>query len=283
MGDRLAMVAFPWLVYKSTGSALSTGGIFALYTLPYVLFGAFAGVLIDRFNKRTVMVVADVLRFGLVLLVPWAAQWSLPAVYVLSFLMASAAVFFDPSKLAIVPDIVPRDKLMRANSLLSTGENLTEVVGYGLAGITLSQVSTTTAFRIDGATFLVSAVALIAMRYRAPLREAAERVGESFWSELREGGAYLRSHRGLRANTCYGQRLGGGAGGLYPLAFLFAVRRWMEAPRHLGLPGIVGLATWRVARARHRRDTGAEGPRNERAASRQSVALWAVCLSVRTA
>ena len=48
MGDRLAMVAFPWLVYRSTGSALSTGAVLALYTLPYVLFGAFAGVLMDR-------------------------------------------------------------------------------------------------------------------------------------------------------------------------------------------------------------------------------------------
>ncbi|MFA4964293.1 MAG: MFS transporter [Thermoleophilia bacterium] len=242
MGDRLAMVAFPWLVYKSTGSAVSTGGIFALYTLPYVLFGAFAGVLIDRFNKRTVMVVADVLRFGLVLLVPWAAQWSLPAVYVLSFLMASAAVFFDPSKLAIVPDIVPRDKLMRANSLLSTGENLTEVVGYGLAGITLSQVSTTTAFRIDGATFLVSAVALIAMRYRAPLREAAERVGESFWSELREGMRYLEGHQGLRANTVITLAAAAGAGASYPLTFMLAVRVLNGGTQAFGLfEGALGL------------------------------------------
>ncbi len=70
MGDRLAMVAFPWLVYKSTGSTLSTGVVFALYTLPYILFGTLAGVFIDRLNKRTVMVVADVVRAGLVVLVP---------------------------------------------------------------------------------------------------------------------------------------------------------------------------------------------------------------------
>ena len=47
MGDRLAMVAFPWFVYESTGSALGTGAVFALYTLPYVLFGAFAGVAVS--------------------------------------------------------------------------------------------------------------------------------------------------------------------------------------------------------------------------------------------
>ncbi len=92
---------------KSTGhSALSTGAVLALYTLPYVLFGAFAGVVIDRFNKRAVMVTADVLRAGLVLLVPLVAEHSLAGVYALSFAMASLAVFFDPSKLAVLPDIV---------------------------------------------------------------------------------------------------------------------------------------------------------------------------------
>ena len=137
MGDRLAMVAFPWLVYRSTHSTLSTGSVFALYTLPYVLFGTFAGAVIDRFNKRTVMVVADLLRVGLALLVPLAATRSLPAVYVLSFAIASAAVFFDPCKLAIVPDIVGTDRLLRANSLLASGENLTEILGFALAGLTL--------------------------------------------------------------------------------------------------------------------------------------------------
>ena len=135
LGDRLAMVALPWLVYRSTGSALSTGLVFALYTLPYVLFGAFAGVLIDRLDKRLVMIASDVARTGLVILVPLAATVSLPAVYVLSFLIASAAVFFDPCKLAILPDLVSRDKLMRANSLLATGENVTEILGYAARGI----------------------------------------------------------------------------------------------------------------------------------------------------
>ena len=52
MGDRLALVAFPWLIYTRTGSTLGTGVVLALYTLPYVLFGAFAGVVIDRKSTR---------------------------------------------------------------------------------------------------------------------------------------------------------------------------------------------------------------------------------------
>lgn len=224
MGDRLAMVAFPWLVYQSTGSALSTGVVLALYTLPYVLFGAFAGVVIDRFNKRAVMVTADVLRAGFVLLVPLVAGRSLAGVYALSFAVASVSVFFDPSQLAMLPDIVhPRD-LMRANSLMSTGENLTEIIGYALAGLTVASVTTATAFRIDSLTFCVSALALLAMRYQAPVREAVSGAAESFWHELREGLRYVRGHRGLLMNTAMVMASAAGIGASYSLTFLLAVR-----------------------------------------------------------
>ncbi len=222
MGDRLAMVAFPVLVYTATRSTVSTGLVLALYTLPYVLFGTFAGVVIDRFNRRNVMVLADVLRAALMVLVPPVAEWSLPAVYVLSFLAASVGVFFDPTKLAILPEIVPREKLMRANSLLATGDNLTEVVGYALAGALVAVVSITDAFRVDAITFLVSAAALLLMRYRPPAR-AAKRAARSFRRELREGLSYLLHHRGLMANTSMVLAAAAGLGAGYPLTFFLAV------------------------------------------------------------
>ena len=150
VGDRLAMVAFPWLIYGSTHhSAFSTGAMFALYTLPYVLFGTVAGAFIDRLDKRRVMVAADVARAGLVLAVPFVADQSLAGVYVLAFVISSVAVFFDPCKLAILPDLVTKDKLIRANSLLATGETLTETVGYALAGFIVYYLARKVVFGID--------------------------------------------------------------------------------------------------------------------------------------
>jgi MFS family permease len=241
IGDRLAALAFPWLVYTSTGSALGTGAVFALYTLPYVLFGAFAGVLVDRFDKRRVMIVVDLLRAGLVLLVPLVATRSLPLVYVLSFSMASAGVFFDPAKLAIVPEIVPRARLLRANSLLATGENLTEILGWAFAGILLASVSTAAAFEIDAATFVVSAGALTLMRYRAPARAAAERSARALSRELGEGLTFLRHHRGLRANTIMIVVCVAGLGAAYPLTFMLAVQVLDGGTRAFGvLEAVVG-------------------------------------------
>lgn len=242
LGDRLAMVALPWLVYHATGSALSTGIAFALYTLPYVLFGTVAGVLIDRLDKRLVMIASDVVRVALVMIVPLAAERSLVAVYLLSFAIAGAAVFFDPCKLAILPDLVPSGKLMRANSLLATGENLTEIVGYATAGFMLAYISTTSAFRIDAATFAVSAASLALIRYRAPVREAAEAVASSFWDELREGFAFLAHHRGLLMNTIMVIGCVAGLGASYPLAFLLAVRVFDAGTAAFGVfEAVIGL------------------------------------------
>ena len=223
MGDRLAALAFPWLVYVSTGSALSTGVVFALYTLPYVLFGAFAGVAVDRVDKRRLMIAVDLVRAALVLAVPFVATRSLPAVFVLSFAIATAGVFFDPAKLAILPEIVPPGRLLRANSLFSTGENLTEILGWAFAGLLLASVSTSVAFQLDAVTFAVSAGALALMRYRAPARAAAERSARALWRELREGFRFLRRDRGLRANTVMIVVCVAGLGAAYPLTFLFAV------------------------------------------------------------
>lgn len=224
LGDRLATVALAWLVYQHTESALSTGAVLALNALPYVLFGTVAGVAIDRLNKRWVMVSADIVRGVLVLLVPYAAGRSLASVFVIAFALASVAVLFDPCKLAILPDLVGGSRLLRANSLLATGENLTEVVGYSASGLMLAAVSTATAFRIDAVTFAVSAAALLAMHYEAPVRAAAEQSARTVFAQLREGFSFLRHHRGLAINTALVVAITAGAGASYPLTFLFAVR-----------------------------------------------------------
>ena len=144
MGDRLAMVAFPWLVYTTTHSALSTGVVLALFTLPYVLFGAVAGGVLDRLDRRGVMVAADIIRGGLVLAVPFVAERSTSGVFVLAFLTACATVFFDPGLMALLPDIVPDEDLLRANSVLAASTHITEIVGYAAAGFIVFYLATRT-------------------------------------------------------------------------------------------------------------------------------------------
>jgi MFS family permease len=203
---------------------LGTGAVFALYTLPWVILGPFAGVVVDRVDKRRLMIAMDLLRAVVVFAVPFLAARSLPAVYVLAFVISSLGVFFEPAKMAVLPEIVPRARLLRANSLLSTTENLTEIMGWAFAGLLLAAVSTSAAFEIDAATFAVSAVALMLMRYRAPAREATDGVAGAFWREFKEGFTFLRRERGLRANTVMIVVCVSGLGAVFPLTFFFAVQ-----------------------------------------------------------
>jgi MFS family permease len=169
------------------------------------------------------MVAVDIARAALVLAVPLVAEWSIAGVYAITFATASLGVFFDPCKLSILPDLVPQRRLVRANSLLATGETLTEVVGYAAAGFIVYGVSTTTAFGIDAATFLVSAVALGGMSYRHVRPPAAAFRSPGVWREAREGIHYLFHHRGLAANTVLVVAAALGLGASYPLTFLYAV------------------------------------------------------------
>lgn len=229
------MVAFPWLIYRSTHSAFSTGVTLALYTLPYVVFGMFAGVVMDRFNKRALMVVADLARAALVLCVPFLATRWLPSVYVLSFATASLTVVFDPCKLAILPDIVPPTRLLRANSLLASGDSLTEVLGYGTAGFVVYYVSSRLAFSVDAATFAVSALALGFMRYRPTNRATARYSVKGLGTEALDGIRYLTHSKGLAAITTLLMGSAIGLGASYPLTFLFAVRIVGNGTRSFGL------------------------------------------------
>ncbi|NLG65606.1 MAG: MFS transporter [Actinobacteria bacterium] len=241
IGDRLAALAFPVLVYRSTGSNLGTGAVFALYTLPYVLFGASAGVVVDRLDKRRLMIAVDILRAALIVAVPFVATRSLPAVFALSFATATAGVFFDPARLAILPEIVPQGRLLRANSLVSTGENLTEILGWAFAGLLVASLSTEVAFQLDAVTFGVSAVALVFMRYREPARASVGRLSRGFGHELAEGFALLRRDRRLLANTLMIVVCTAGLGAVYPLTFFFAVQVLDGGPGVFGaLEAIVG-------------------------------------------
>ncbi|MGZ6376880.1 MAG: MFS transporter, partial [Ktedonobacterales bacterium] len=253
-----------WLVYTTTHSALSTGVVLALFTLPYVLFGAIAGGVLDRLDRRGVMVAADIIRGGLVLAVPFVAERSTSGVFVLAFLTACATVFFDPGLMALLPDIVPDKDLLRANSVLAASTHITEIVGYAAAGFIVFYLAMRTVFTVDAATFGVSAVTLLAMTlHRAGSSRGATEVGDgaakspNFWTEIRDGVAYLLGHAGLRANTLLAVTAVAGVGAFYPLTFFLAAERFhgtrsfgfMEAAMAIGYLGgsvVVGFLAKRV-------------------------------------
>jgi MFS family permease len=225
LGDRVHQVALAFLILNATNSPIATGAVFFVASLPNLLFGPIAGTLVDRWDHREVMIVSDLLRAGVVLLIPIAAVVNLWLVYPLVFLVTTISIFFRPAKGAILPRIVASDDLVAANSALWVGETFADIGGYVLAGLFVALLGSQLplAFWVDSVTYVGSAL-LIASIAVAPLvrslsaREArnaeaaaadapADRgsgAGEQepgFFEELKEGWRFLRGEPVLLANT----------------------------------------------------------------------------------
>src|SRR5712692_11412426 len=105
-GDRLHQVALAALVLGMTNSMASAGLIFVVSTIPYALFGLPVGALVDRWDRRTAMIAADLVRGVLVLGIPAAVVINLPLVYALLFCRTCASIIFNPARQAPIPNLV---------------------------------------------------------------------------------------------------------------------------------------------------------------------------------
>lgn len=166
VGDSLGGMALSVMLLKNTGKAmtLSIGSIIGW--LPVVLLGPLAGVLLDRFSRRWVMVLADLARglttLGLAFLVA-RGHTGIVYAYGWMLLMAIFRVPYTPATMAIIPSLVKSDQLQRANSLQSMAMSISGIIGPALAGIAIAAFGAPIALTIDAASFFLSAslVALV--------------------------------------------------------------------------------------------------------------------------
>ena len=206
LGDRLNQVALGVLVLSITGSALDVGLTFLAATLPNLLFGPLAGTFVDRWNQKHVMVVSDLIRAGLVLLIPLAAERSVLLAYPIVFGVTTVSIFFRPARTAVIPRIVSTEDLTPANGAMWTAETIADVVGYPIAGLFVAFLGSALAlaFWFDAASYLVSAALVLSITIPPVLRSAAPIVAGSvrkFFSEVGVGWRFLRSEPALFQNT----------------------------------------------------------------------------------
>jgi DHA3 family macrolide efflux protein-like MFS transporter len=202
IGDYFYWLAIPIMVEKLTGSALQVGLSVMASALPMLVLGPVAGVFVDRWDRKRTMIVADLLRAGLVLLCLFVRTpdqvW---IYYVVAFLMSCVSRFFFPSQNAVLPLIVPdREDLLAANGLMQIVQTAGLLIGPTLAGFSIGIWGEQVAFVADSATFLVSALAITTMSVprTTPGRGARRtRQGEleAVAAEIREGVRYLFDNR----------------------------------------------------------------------------------------
>lgn len=196
LGDWFNTIAAVMLVNRHSGSALAVGGLFLARSLPPFLAGPLAGVVADRFDRRQVMIVADLLRAGIVLaflLVDRPERLWL--IYALSAAQFVVSAFFEPARAAFVPALVAETELLRANTLSSVTWSAMLALGAALGGLTTAAVGASAALLIDAGTFLVSAALLGGIRTMARAGAAHPLGG---WADFVAGLRYTHSQAGLR-------------------------------------------------------------------------------------
>jgi MFS family permease len=172
-GDALFLMAVAWMAGRVGGSAASVGFAVFLGALPFLVFGLPAGAWVDRGDRRRIMIASDLARAALLLSLPWIAAWvggvSYALVAVTAFLVATFSTPFLPARDALLPDLAGGRSLARWNAVVQTSWQVAQILGLVLGGLLLAQAGPGTGaeidrvlavLRYDGATFLVSALAL---------------------------------------------------------------------------------------------------------------------------
>jgi MFS family permease len=200
LGDALSRVALTWYVYEQTQSAAALGTLTLAYTGPVLIGGLAAGWLLDRFDRRRVLLVDNVVRAAAMLVIPLLhalgalALWHVYAVAAVYGLLMMVPLAGSP---ALVPDLVPREQLATANALETLSFTLGGVIGPPLAGLLIAWIGAPNVVLLDALSYGGFALALTRVRVPAvaPAARGQARGG------LRDAARLLLGHRVLLATT----------------------------------------------------------------------------------
>ena len=201
LGDGAFLVALAWQVYELSDGTTAMGMVGIAMTVPTIAFLLIGGVASDRFDRRRIMLAADVARLlavGALALLSATGAIEIWHIAVLAAVYGSGQAFFAPAFDAIVPELLPHELLGQANALDQFVRPVAlRMAGPAAGGVLVAAVGAGAAFALDAATFGASAIALLLMRRQ--VRPAAEILGRStsVLTDLREGWRFVRDRRWL--------------------------------------------------------------------------------------
>ncbi len=201
IGSAFTAFALPLLIFTKTGSSVGLGVSLAVSLLPYLLFGFIAGAVVDRVNRRPLMIGIDIARAALLLSLPLLAfgdELNLVWIYAVAFLGSTLQIPFSAGQFASVTHLVGKENLATANARLQAATSVAQVAGPVLAGIAVAVMPVVDLLLIDAASFALSAVLLAMIRVnfndvRTP-GEGPRRPADllrTLRTDIREGMAYV--------------------------------------------------------------------------------------------
>ena len=197
-GDAIYQIALFWLVLDITGSSTTTGLIAMAAFLPAMVFGLYAGVIADKYNRKLIMIFSNISQALTVIVIPILLYFdysNMILIGILAFIRASFSTFFPPALNALVPMITSKDRLVKVNSILATSSQLAYLIGPLAAGLILSIVSIPYLFVIDSVSFLFAILILLFI-----ILPTETKVAERQFSSIKEifsGIQYVKENKPL--------------------------------------------------------------------------------------
>ena len=208
LGSQVYAIAMVLWIKDATGSATLMGLLMMVSAIPGVLLSPMGGAIADRFSRRMILVISDLTR-GLAMLVVAALIYTmadsvnllLGTLFVVAILTGTVTAFFRPAIAAAIPDLVPKDRVVTANSLGQLSLQLSVFFGQGLGGTLFRLLGAPFLFLINGISFLYASLSesLIKMPEVAPKEElSVKEHWQAFVVDLKEGFRYAWNRPGLR-------------------------------------------------------------------------------------
>ena len=162
IGSSLTDLAAAILVFRLTDSALAVGLILMASAVPSLVFGLIAGVFVDRFDRKKILIWSDLLRAALVASIPiGVATLGVAWLYLIVLVNAAVAQFFDPAHESIIPEVADEEELAAADAFLSISSFGSTAIGFAAAGLLATTTSLDIAFYLDALTFVLSALFIV--------------------------------------------------------------------------------------------------------------------------
>lgn len=199
IGSGIHHIGLVWYIMELSNSGLAVGTIMMLSTLPGVILGPFSGVLVDRFNRKQIIIWMDIIRGLIVLgmsLMIITGTMTYAYLILGTVLLSICRTLFDPAVSASIPNIVKNDHLNQANSLEHLSMNLTGVIGPAVGGVLIALWGVGGVFMINGISFLLSAFSEFFIKF-PPQEKNYESKKINFVLEMREGLSFLYQKKAL--------------------------------------------------------------------------------------
>ncbi len=188
-----------WLIWQLTGSATLVAVVNMLRAIPMLLFGLFAGVLADRFDKRKILIVCKTITLiNYLILATLIATGAIQVWHVLlsAFLMGCSMSFEQPARTALIPSLVGKDELSNAVALNSAAMNVTRILGAAVAGLLIAPLGISGVYYTSAGVYVLTLICTIIMRV-PPVIARMSRI--STWADLGETFQYVYKEKAILA------------------------------------------------------------------------------------